>query len=339
MANEPLPPTPPSLRERAEDEIEPSKGTPTRVGTPTRAGTPTRGSTIISGDTPTKDAIEIRGDDIRAATSKQRKDRSPNLPRPTMVSDKPGRPIVSFKQDWKPKEVVLEEVQSAGVSEPIQESRAKGSMRTAAPPIPKINVPDVQVHEVTTPPIPTIVFPDDPTVPSIVLPEEPDFATTSSQFSAPNTPLANLPMPTFSFSGPDNDSTPAPSPAKRPTPGQPSFSFSGPIEPPTPAPRRPLPIPTRPAPHHAATTGALPTTRGMARAHSTIYARPSGVLCAHCALPIAGRILSAAGERFHPGCFVCHACGTNLECVAFYPEPEKQTRGASHVPRRPRWGR
>jgi paxillin len=47
-------------------------------------------------------------------------------------------------------------------------------------------------------------------------------------------------------------------------------------------------------------------------------------LCAHCALPIAGRILSAAGERFHPSCFKCHECSINLECVAFYPEPDKK---------------
>ncbi|KAI6806063.1 hypothetical protein KC342_g19002, partial [Hortaea werneckii] len=50
--------------------------------------------------------------------------------------------------------------------------------------------------------------------------------------------------------------------------------------------------------------------------------RQSGALCAHCALPITGRILSAAGERFHPTCFICYQCHTNLELVAFYPEPE-----------------
>ncbi|KAG9877493.1 hypothetical protein KCV02_g21145, partial [Aureobasidium melanogenum] len=52
--------------------------------------------------------------------------------------------------------------------------------------------------------------------------------------------------------------------------------------------------------------------------------RRNTALCAHCALPIAGRILSAAGERFHPSCFKCHECGINLECVAFYPEPDKK---------------
>ena len=46
--------------------------------------------------------------------------------------------------------------------------------------------------------------------------------------------------------------------------------------------------------------------------------------CASCALSIAGRIVSAAGQRFHPHCFTCHHCAEGLECVAFYPEPEKQ---------------
>ncbi|KAI9820477.1 MAG: hypothetical protein M1826_000914 [Phylliscum demangeonii] len=32
----------------------------------------------------------------------------------------------------------------------------------------------------------------------------------------------------------------------------------------------------------------------------------------------------AAGERFHPECFICYHCGEGLECVAFYPEPESK---------------
>ncbi len=75
----------------------------------------------------------------------------------------------------------------------------------------------------------------------------------------------------------------------------------------------------RPLPHHAATSPLPKSTP-----HYTPSVRQSGVLCAHCALPIAGRILSAAGERFHPNCFVCHQCHTNLELVAFYPEPDEK---------------
>lgn len=52
---------------------------------------------------PTKDGIEIRGDDIRAATSMRLRDRSTKLPMPTAVSDRPGRPIVSFDRSWRDK--------------------------------------------------------------------------------------------------------------------------------------------------------------------------------------------------------------------------------------------
>ncbi|KAK0878874.1 hypothetical protein LTR87_007324 [Friedmanniomyces endolithicus] len=281
-SNEPSQLTPPSSREQPGEEDSPIA-------------------------TPTKDGREIRGDDIRAATSKQRKDRSPNLPQPTLVSDKPGRPIVSFKQDWRQKEVVLEEVHTAAASEQRKINREVRTPHSAVY-TPTISVPDIKVQDASTPPIPTIIFPDDATVPSIVLPEEPDFATLGSTLqSAPTTPASNIEPPTFSFSGPD-DNTPAP------TKPQPTAA------------RRPLPVPTRPGLNHAA-TAPLP----MAKPHSTPYARPSGVLCAHCALPIAGRILSATNERFHPGCFVCHQCNTNLECVAFYPEPE--TRRAERFER------
>ncbi|KAK4560515.1 hypothetical protein LTR86_005712 [Recurvomyces mirabilis] len=266
-ANEPLPPTPPSSRDEPADEVAPKS-------------------------TPTKDGIEVRGDDIRAATSKQRKDRSPRLPQPTLVSDKPGRPIVSFKQDAGPKEVVLQEVHTKAESEPHNSRGSSVPYHFASPP----SMPAIQVNDVASPPIPTIICPDDPEIPSIVLPEEPDFAS-SSFTSQPPTPSVTIDPPMINISGPDETPLPLDRPAKRP-----------------------LPVPTRPGlPHHAATT-PVP----MASTHRTVYTRQSGTLCAHCALPIAGRILSAAGERFHPKCFVCHECHTNLECVAFYPEPEKQ---------------
>jgi len=293
MSNEPLPPTPPSSRDEPADEVSPKV-------------------------TPTKNGIEVRSDDLRAATSKQRKDRSPRLPQPTMVSDKPGRPIVSFQHQ---REKVLEEVHTAAV-EPLRISKGADSARTSPnpffdppkisapiskPPLPtfsfsddapSFNVPHINVSSGFTPPIPIICTPDEPTIPTIVLPEEPDFAEAGLQ-SAPVTPGINIPPPpTFSFSGPE-DSTPAPS--KQPSSG------------------RPLPKPARPLPHHSATA---PLPKSLP--HYTPTIRQTGALCAHCALPIAGRILSAAGERFHPSCFVCHQCHTNLECVAFYPEPDNK---------------
>ncbi|KAH6615371.1 hypothetical protein C7974DRAFT_443628 [Boeremia exigua] len=47
-----------------------------------------------------KDGKEVRSDELRAATGFSLKNRSPKLPTPTMVSDAPGRPIVSFQKDY-----------------------------------------------------------------------------------------------------------------------------------------------------------------------------------------------------------------------------------------------
>ncbi|EMD01272.1 hypothetical protein BAUCODRAFT_118975 [Baudoinia panamericana UAMH 10762] len=234
---------------------------------------------------PTKNGIEIRSDDIRAATSKQRKDRSPNLPQPTLVSDKPGRPIVSFRQNAGPKEVVLQEVHSL-IPDPVK-GRELPMKSTPAAEKPRLGESTVS----NMPPVPTLILPEEPDLPSIVLPEEPDFASTSVQ-SAPTTPAFNVGLPSIIIDVPTA-----------------SASVSC---------RRPLPLPTRPGlPHHSATSPLPKSTP-----HYTPSVRQTGTLCAHCALPIAGRILSAAGERFHPSCFVCHQCHTNLECVAFYPEPD-----------------
>jgi hypothetical protein len=82
---------------------------------------------------------------------------------------------------------------------------------------------------------------------------------------------------------------------------------------------RPLPDPR----NHA----SKPFGRGAgpnSRTHYTPTQVRTGALCTQCALPIAGRIVSAAGLRFHPECFACYQCGEHLECVAFYPEPDNK---------------
>ncbi len=294
MSNEPLPPTPPSAGDRDADEV-PQKVTPVKAIS--NDETPTKKTTAK--ETPTKEGMEIRSDDIRAATSKQRSDYSPKLPRPTVVSDKPGRPIVSFKQDWRPKEIVLEEKQS-----PLGRTSPKPDFtlsRSQTEPHPSSG--PRRHMDAVPPPIPTIVVPDGPSIPGIVLPEEPEFAEPADFRSGPMTPMIAIDPPSISVEPP-------------------SINISGPEEPEARSARAPRPQhqpPGRPLPHHAATS-PLPKSRP----HYTPSIRQSGTLCAHCALPIAGRILSAAGERFHPGCFVCHQCHTNLELVAFYPEPENK---------------
>ena len=314
-SNEPLPPTPPNNVSYPAAEETPPKGTPKRGATPQ--------------GTPTKDGKEIRSDDIRAATSKQRKDRSPQLPQPTLVSDKPGRPIVSFQKDaWKPKEVVLEEVHSGpDTPEPLKITKNADSPqpKSSFNPLPLKIEPPKPVpsggQNSAVPPIPTICTPDhEPEVPTIVLPEEPDFADVTS---GPPTPAISFEPPIFTIYGPGFSTKPSAHPisqrphlmhaattlAQRPLP----TIHAAPT-----APQRPLPTPSQNMRH--AVTAPLPKSTP----HYTPSIRQSGALCAHCALPIAGRILSAAGQRFHPGCFVCHQCHTNLECVAFYPEPDSK---------------
>lgn len=324
---------------------------------------------------PVRDGKEIRGDDIRAATSKQRSDRSANLPQPTAVSDRLGRPIVSFDQSWKQqKEVVLEETRvpaadpssrSAAATPPrasfssdsprsspfnrssiprIDPPRDGGS-RASQVPIPTINAQGRPASPM--PPIPTIVVPDDPSVPSIVLPEEPEIASSMPAF--PSTPMisaeppkmpAKRPSPSInqpsSMNRPHMRHSPTVAPVVRFDPPSqptrspaPSININGPgfssrpipSLPPNTTPSRPLPTPTQQTSlHHHAVTAPVPKSTP----HYTPSLRQSKALCTHCALPIAGRVLSAAGLRLHPSCFNCHECDTNLEHVAFHPEPDSK---------------
>ncbi|KAJ5899118.1 hypothetical protein N7495_003862 [Penicillium taxi] len=111
---------------------------------PTTPPTPSPRVTSI----PTKDGIEIRDDDIRAATSKRLKDRSENLPMPSAVSDKFGRPIVSFDPKWRPSDQPKPDRRPQApspVSVPVIE--VAPSIEVSQPPIPVINVP--AIHEPT----------------------------------------------------------------------------------------------------------------------------------------------------------------------------------------------
>ncbi|OCK77868.1 hypothetical protein K432DRAFT_384318 [Lepidopterella palustris CBS 459.81] len=259
-----------------------------------------------------KDGKEIRGDDIRAATSMRLKDRSPRLPTPTVVSDSPGRPIVSFQKGWKPKEVELQQEQSRSLPPIVAETTTQSeptprplSKAATAPVVPTINFPDNPLRRTQEPsrtvipkinisqtaPIPSISINSAPPPPTINIHEAPSIAVSSP--SIPSINITTTPIPTIN----------APSARSQP-------------------PTRPLPTPTakshRPLPRSGAT--APPTSTP----HWTPSTRRISALCAQCALPIAGRIVSAAGSRFHPECFVCHHCGEGLECVAFYPEPENK---------------
>ncbi|KAF2272589.1 uncharacterized protein EI97DRAFT_436831 [Westerdykella ornata] len=336
-----------------------------------------------------KDGKEIRSEELRAATGFKLKDRSPKLPTPTVVSDSPGRPIVSFQKDWKPKEVELKQEISLVDAKPKPVDESPSQPRPLAKNVPAPPIPTIDVHEespqkegtATAPSKPSMVSgpkspfarraqapaakvsgepaagplssigmsrkvnspePSSAAVPTISVSQAPSSGsrpspmppvptisvnepasirvTPSSSGAAVTPPPISVPpsIPTISVNEP---AAPAPkmnTPSISVTPSIPTINVNGPG-----ASSRPLPTPTR-----SAGRGSAKSLYGNGtlnnQSHWTPTSVRSGALCTHCALPISGRIVSAAGCRFHPECFRCHHCGEHLECVAFYPEPDSK---------------
>jgi len=274
-------------------------------------------------DVPRKHGMEIRSEDIRQATSKKLKDRSPKLPTPSAVSDSPGRPIVSFDKNWKPPEEATDErseesrsgrrigpatvlvpgrldqqqtqrqaqqaipaisVASDSAASSKPALQSPSRQRTAHPPHP----PSLQVDAPTPSSIPTIAVSDSssssPTPPSIVI--EPD----GGARDGPSSPVIVTPDDNNINNSCNGSSRPLPTPQ----PGAPRVRHQ-------PRPRDPWPLD-----NHSF------STRSAARCHE-------------CNGPIQGRFISLAGstERFHPECFTCYACGTSLEALEISPEPEE----------------
>ncbi|KAI9677062.1 MAG: hypothetical protein M1817_006901 [Caeruleum heppii] len=157
---------------------------------------------------------------------------------------------------------------------------------------------DASLVSIRTPPIPTIVTPDSPqALPIINVMDVPTISVDSSPGQSPS----------------DSSAPKVTSPSKRPLPAPGSRA-------------------ARPLPHHSASAPPVASTP-----HYSVSTRRPTASCTQCQLPIAGRIVSAAGERFHPECFVCYNCGEGLECVAFYPEPDvKRAERVERIRRRAR---
>lgn len=207
-----------------------------------------------SNHVPTKNGIEIRSDDIRAATSKKLSERSANLPTPVGVSDRPGRPIVSFDQTWKPADA------------PSAKSRERDSLKKR----------DSDSSASST---------QAPAAPAIQVSEE-----------ASDVPVINLPddrVPTISEMSQSQSDQNYDQPSPEQQKGQNRMSASRPVG-------------------------------GTQTKWYTRYTRPGvpTATCEACSQSIAGKIVTASGLRFHPECFVCYHCKTQLECIAFYQEPE-----------------
>ncbi|RYN49362.1 hypothetical protein AA0114_g6593 [Alternaria tenuissima] len=179
------------------------------------------------------------------------------------------------------------EIPSISVSESPAPSRGS---RTNAPPIPSISVSETPSlrRGSTTPSI--SVTPDIPTI-----------------------SVNEAPAPTR---GRNNNNNP---PAISVSPSVPSINVNGPKGFGPAASTRPLPVPNAQNKSHSYNGTATPRS-----GHWTPTTVRTGALCTQCALPIAGRIVSASGSRFHPECFACYQCGEHLECVAFYPEPSNK---------------
>ncbi|KIX95157.1 uncharacterized protein Z520_09073 [Fonsecaea multimorphosa CBS 102226] len=151
-------------------------------------------------DTPNSTGtLEIRSEEIRAATSMKRKDRSPNLPTPTAVSDQLGRPIVSFNPTWK------RPSDSPRTSEDVERPVVKLTESPAMRPLPKpfTTVPEVSV---SAPVIPTINIPDDGPVIPVINVQEDDVSPTIPIINLPNqshgAPKPSRPLPKHSSSAP-----------------------------------------------------------------------------------------------------------------------------------------
>lgn len=351
---------------------------------------------------PMKDGKEIRSDDIRKATSASLKDRSAKLPTPTMVSDSPGRPIVSFQKDWKPKEIEMKQEMSPikAAPKPVEpETRPRSAAAADKPvPVPRKKVPTSSsgsmqlpsrerervspppaplIHAATEPIVPTLNHSNMPPIPTISISSGPPPPRTAMNHAARPVPTVAVndasqpvpaiavhndlpaslkigvndrksigrsstdisrPLPTIAINEDPrplptiavNVTRPIPTIAFNDSPAMPSIAISAPSisvsgPPANGSSTRPLPTPSkgRPGPRHAAS--APPGSAALHKSHITptgYHPRSTGALCSTCALPIAGRIVTAAGVRFHPECFRCHYCGEGLECVAFYPEPE-----------------
>ncbi|RDL42115.1 uncharacterized protein BP5553_02094 [Venustampulla echinocandica] len=290
-----------------------------------------------------KDGLEIRSDDIRQATSMRLKDRSPRLPTPTAVSDKPGRPIVSFDVNWKPAEAdVKPEVRRRSPFDRRAAERQSIPTRSdstdVATPIPAVrvpNTPSIQIKRAPATTVPTINLPDSrpsipiintpdskPTIPSINLPNpQPSIPTINLPDSKPSVPTINLPdAPSISVSAP----------------GIPIINVQS--NTPTSNGQRPLPDPK------TAAGRSRPNGHAIASASRGHWSpAPAGkratATCHQCTLPIEGRVVALHGkpEHFHPECFICFTCGTGLESLEIRFEPQaKRAERIDRIQRRAR---
>lgn len=231
------------------------------------------------------EGLEIRSEEIRAATSKSKNDRSAKLPTPSAVSDRPGRPIVSFDPAWAPSN------QPAKADEPPLPFRPRASVpqfTVSAPEVPTLNTPNPPASD-----LPMIILQSETTkestpkmsapIPTIHFPDEND--------ASPGNIVASTPSVTIG----DNDTT-------RPSRPLPSHTQSCPTKPVSRLPWLNSGAPRSSLPTASCSNCSLPISGRILTASS-------------------GDSNETSRSMFHPECFTCHHCSTSLEHVSFYPEP------------------
>ncbi|KAJ5047088.1 uncharacterized protein L3040_002931 [Drepanopeziza brunnea f. sp. 'multigermtubi'] len=231
---------------------------------------------------PMKDGLEIRGEDIRQATSMRLKDRSPKLPTPTAVSNKPGRPIKCEEDRHLIEEPPIPD------DPPVQVKRANTvpvpviNLPDSTPSVPTINLPDAK------PSIPTINFPDStPSVPTISLPD-----ASAISVSAPDIPQINV------GSAPSTTQSKRPLPTPKPSAGRPAPHHAASAPPAIPR-------------GHWSPAAGFTGRRATATCHQCQLPIEGKVVK-----------LGGSAEHFHPECFICFTCGTGLESLEIHPEPK-----------------
>ncbi|KAG5930758.1 hypothetical protein E4U53_002135 [Claviceps sorghi] len=292
LAGQPFHPRPDS---KPLNRIEIYRNPPTQSRNPlytTNAGGSSR--TEPEPETERKNGVEVRGDDIRAATSRKLKDRSTKLPEPTAVSDSPGRPIVSFDSNWKaPEETTdINPDRPAKIAPRNIQGQSQEQQKKQEPHDPMV-IPCISVEEVDA-------RRPKPTTSSGI----PSISITGGNDDSRDIPA--IKVPTICVN--DDGSLAKTTQTAATTSGNGATGRPRPL--PTPSPSRPLP-------------GRAQLPRGHWSPAPGSIARPR-TTCHECGLPIEGRFVVLAGsqERFHPQCFSCHCCGTSLEAMEISPEPD-----------------
>jgi len=293
---------------------------------------PEAGGDTLETDVAHRNGVEVRSDELRAATSMRMKDRSAKLPRPTGVSDNYSRPIVSFKPDWSPPQPEATGTSSLTflslpfrirtgrlIDEPMKRSALDlpPVTRDSPPPSPQrqegfnFDIPSTNGSSDEGPHKKQRLY-HSPTTLNNLLHDIPSISVTENIPSISVSPVDETqpPMPTISISNDDE-----------PSPVESNISMSQSPPPPTisvdPISSKISMVETYTAPRPA----PLPPVPVRPAATRYQSVRQTTASCTNCSLPISGRVVTAASSLFHPACFHCHHCSTALEHVSFYPEP------------------